>query len=264
MNISIELTPCQKGSVIPLAPPECALPWAIKVREGLQDGEIMRAGLAIARDNEQIPLFTVFDSVCLPLVSDNAPIYYSPCPLLLAERDISSSMWISAQLIKNGYSLAIITLSDKGSQGLRRDESGPLLAEMVRAALPIAFTGHFLLPDDPQKLKSLFARLALELRYDLILTTGGTGVGPRDNTPEATRPLLDRELPGFSQAMMAASLAHTPNAAISRGLAGLMGQSLVINFPGSKKAVCENLEAILPAIPHTLKKIHGDPADCGA
>jgi molybdenum cofactor synthesis domain-containing protein len=97
----------------------------------------------------------------------------------------------------------------------------------------------------------------------LIVTTGGTGVAPRDITPEVTAGLVHKRLPGFEQAMMQASLAATPRAAISRAVAGILGSSLIINLPGSPKGVRENLAPLLPALDHTLDKIHGDPADCG-
>lgn len=164
---------------------------------------------------------------------------------------------------KQGYSLASITLSDKSSQGLRLDKSGPLIIELVKGALNLAFARNFLLPDDPALLKALLADLALYQKYDLIITTGGTGLGLRDFTPQVTESLLNLTLPGFSQAMMNASLAKTPHAMISRAVAGLIGQSLIINLPGSARAVKENLETALPALKHALDKIHGDNTDCG-
>ena len=105
--------------------------------------------------------------------------------------------------------------------------------------------------------------LALGQGYDLILTSGGTGLAPRDTTPEALLPIFERRLPGFEQAMMQASLAKTPTAAISRAVAGTLGRTIVITLPGSRKAVSENLAAILPALGHALEKLHGDPSDCG-
>ena len=99
--------------------------------------------------------------------------------------------------------------------------------------------------------------------YDIICTSGGTGVGPRDITPQTVAPLLDLELPGFATAMMLESLKKTPHAAISRAVCGVLGPSIVITLPGSRKAVLENLAAVLPALPHALDKLHGDPADCG-
>lgn len=167
------------------------------------------------------------------------------------------------EVCKNGRSLAWITLSDKGSQGLREDLSGPAIAEIIGADLPLCHSQGFLLPDEPGPLRALLTELALGLEYDLICTTGGTGLSPRDIAPQVTAALLDLPLPGFSQAMLAASLAKTPRAALSRAVAGVLGRSIVINLPGSRKAVLENLAAVLPALPHALDKLHGDSADCG-
>ncbi len=166
--------------------------------------------------------------------------------------------------VQRGISLASITLSDKGSLGLRTDESGPRIQEICTAALPITYAQGFLIPDNPHQLQALVVDLALYQGYDLIITTGGTGVGPRDTTPEALLPILTHQLHGFEQAMMLASLAKTPHAAISRAIAGTVGQSLLLTLPGSVKAVRENLESVLPAITHALAKLQGDPADCAA
>lgn len=165
--------------------------------------------------------------------------------------------------VKEGFSLAWITLSDTCAAGGREDLSGPLMEELVDEALPLTHSQGFVMPDEPLRLRGLVAELALTQRFDLILTSGGTGVGPRDTTPEAIAPLLDKSLPGFSQAMMQASLTKTPHAVISRALAGAIGRSLVITLPGSKKAVAENLAAVLPAVRHTIEKLQGDTAPCG-
>lgn len=141
--------------------------------------------------------------------------------------------------------------------------SGPAIAEIIGADLPLCHSQGFLLPDEPGPLRALLTELALGLEYDLICTTGGTGLSPRDIAPQVTAALLDLPLPGFSQAMLAASLAKTPRAALSRAVAGVLGRSIVINLPGSRKAVLENLAAVLPALPHALDKLHGDSADCG-
>lgn len=260
MKINLYLPNCRKGATTPIADME--IPGAARWADA-PPARSLPAGTGlygISGDR----LFMATSRICLPVLDAGASITMKLCPLLMAEREILASDGpVALDARKDGYSLAVITLSDKASQGLRRDESGPLLARMARGALPVGFCSLFILPDETGALKSLLAELALVLDYDLILTTGGTGLSPRDITPQATRPLLDMELPGFSQAMMAASLNHTPNAAISRGIAGVIGQSIVINFPGSKKGAGENMEAILSALPHALKKLHGDPADCG-
>jgi molybdenum cofactor synthesis domain-containing protein len=161
-------------------------------------------------------------------------------------------------------SLAWITLSDKGSQGKRDDASGPIIETQVRETMELSLTRGFLIPDSPTRLKALLIDLALFQGFDLILTTGGTGVGPRDITPETTLDVIDKRLPGFEQAMTAASLAKTPMGVISRAVAGTLGSSLIVNLPGSPKAVRENLAAILPAMGHTLDKLQGDPSDCAS
>ena len=165
---------------------------------------------------------------------------------------------------RRGRSLAWITLSDKGAEGLRQDASGPLIEELVAAALPLGLARGFLLPDDQAALRALLTDLALVQGFDLILTTGGTGVAPRDVTPEATLAVIEKRLPGFERAMTAASLAKTPHGAVSRAVAGTLGQSVIVNLPGSPKAVRECLAPLLPALAHTLDKLQGDPAECGA
>ncbi len=164
---------------------------------------------------------------------------------------------------KEGFSLAWITLSDTCAAWGREDLSGPRLAELVGGTLPLCHAQGFVLPDDPARLRALVADLALHQRFDLILSSGGTGVGPRDTTPEAVLPLLDKRLPGFEQAMLLASLQKTPHAVISRAVAGAVGTSLLLTLPGSLKAVSENLQAVLPALRHTLEKLQGDTAPCG-
>lgn len=165
---------------------------------------------------------------------------------------------------QSGYSLAWVTLSDKGAAGLRDDSSGPLIGDMAAAELGLsAIQGH-ILPDDARALKALLTDLALTQRFDIVVTTGGTGVGPRDVTPEATLSVIEQRLPGFEAAMMRASLNATPRAAISRAVAGFLGQCLIVNLPGSPKGVRENLAAVLPAMEHALEKRQGDPSDCGA
>ena len=161
------------------------------------------------------------------------------------------------------YQAVILTVSDSCAAGTRTDTSGPAMAALVADALPLCHSQGFLLPDDAVQLRALLVDLALNQGYDIICTSGGTGVGPRDISPQVTSAVLDYPLPGFSMAMMQASLAKTPHAAISRAVAGVLGQSIIINLPGSRKAVVENLEAVLPALPHALDKLHGDPADCG-
>ena len=178
-------------------------------------------------------------------------------------RDICVSRSMDFSIYKQGYSLAWITLSDKGSQGLREDKSGPLIAELVARKINISMTQGFILPDEVYELKALLMHLALFWGIDLILTTGGTGVAPRDIAPEATLAVIEKRLYGFEQAMMSTSLNKTVHGMISRAVVGTLDESLIINLPGSPRAVQENLSTILPALEHTLKKLQGDKSDCG-
>ena len=157
--------------------------------------------------------------------------------------------------MQHSYRAAILTLSDKGSRGERIDTSGPAIYECL-TALGIAPERTEIIPDDPEGIEATLRRWVSD-GFDLILTTGGTGLGPRDHTPEATRRVIEREAPGIAELMRAAGLAHTPMAALSRGVAGVAGGTLIINLPGSEKAVRENLDAIEPILPHALQLIRG-------
>jgi len=156
---------------------------------------------------------------------------------------------------------AIITLSDKGSRGERQDESGRVIREMV-TAIGADVRHYEVLPDERTLIAAALMRLADSGAIDLIVTTGGTGVATRDVTPEATRDVIDRELPGMAEAMRAESLKKTAHAMISRSVAGIRKQTLIVNLPGSPRAVRENLAVILPALSHAVEKIKGDPSDC--
>jgi molybdenum cofactor synthesis domain-containing protein len=160
------------------------------------------------------------------------------------------------------FRVAILTLSDKGSKGERDDASGPLIQEMVKA-LPGQVIHYEIIPDEKALIIEALKKSADQLRADLILTTGGTGLSPRDVTPDATLAVIDKEVPGFAEAMRAESLKKTPHAMISRAVVGIRGASLIVNLPGSPKSVRENLSVILPALPHALSKLKGDPSECG-
>ncbi|CAM2058804.1 Molybdenum cofactor synthesis domain containing protein [Desulfovibrionales bacterium] len=163
---------------------------------------------------------------------------------------------------KSGFSLAWITLSDKVSLGRRMDTSGPTIEALVAARLHVAYAAGFVLPDNELALCCLLTQLALEQGFDLVLTTGGTGIALRDTTPEAVLSVIKKRLPGFERAMTAVSLNKTPNAMISRAIVGTLGRTFIATLPGSTKAVAETLDAILPAIPHCLSKLQGDSSDC--
>ena len=159
-----------------------------------------------------------------------------------------------------GFRIGVLTLSDKGSRGEREDESGRLLGEMVA---PLGSVSRYqVIADEEETIVLMLSKWADDLQLDLILTTGGTGLSPRDVTPQATARILDYQVPGMAEAMRAVSMAKTPHAMLSRALVGVRGRTLIINLPGSPKAVKENLDALLPALPHALKKLQGDPSDC--
>lgn len=160
------------------------------------------------------------------------------------------------------YSCGVLTVSDKGSQGKRLDTSGMLLQKMLQAA-GFELTAYLMVPDDVTAIGEVLLEWVDQRHIDLILTTGGTGVAPSDVTPEATIILLDREVPGICEAMRRISFSKTPHALLSRGVAGIRKESLIVNLPGSEKAAGENLEVLLPALPHALYKIKGGEGDCG-
>lgn len=159
------------------------------------------------------------------------------------------------------FTVAVLTLSDKGARGQREDTSGKMLAEML-ASIDGKIEKYEVIPDDRALIQEKLVFYADQLRVDVIATTGGTGIGPRDVTPEATHAVIDKEIPGMAEAMRLAGLQQTPFAMISRAIVGCRGTTLIINLPGSPKGVRENLQAILPAIPHAVEKLKGDPADC--
>ncbi|HMK55642.1 MAG TPA: MogA/MoaB family molybdenum cofactor biosynthesis protein [Dissulfurispiraceae bacterium] len=154
--------------------------------------------------------------------------------------------------------VAVLTLSDKGSKGERADESGPAIADMLKGIGEVRF--YDILPDERDLIKE---RLIFYCgKVDLILTTGGTGLAPRDVTPEATLDVIEREVPGMAEAMRSEGLKKTRNAMLSRAVAGVRGETLIVNLPGSPRAVRENLAVIIDALPHAIEKIKGDPGDC--
>ena len=157
---------------------------------------------------------------------------------------------------------SVITISDRGSRGEREDKSGPEIMMMLRdIGLDIVETK--IIPDEKDQIIKTLIDYADVKGIDLIITTGGTGVSPRDVTPDATLEVIDKEVPGMAEAMRRESAVKTPHAMISRAVVGIRGNSLIVNLPGSPKAVRENLAVILPALKHAVEKIRGDDAECG-
>jgi molybdenum cofactor synthesis domain-containing protein len=157
----------------------------------------------------------------------------------------------------------VITVGDKGSHGEREDLSGRDVIRIL-ADLPIRVDAYEIIPDEKEAIRDKIREYADRKHLDLVVTTGGTGVSPRDVTPDATLEILEKELPGMAEAMRRKSMEKTPHAMISRAVAGIRGQCLIINLPGSPKGARENLEVILPALKHAIEKIKGDPSDCGS
>jgi molybdenum cofactor synthesis domain-containing protein len=152
----------------------------------------------------------------------------------------------------------ILTLSDRSARGERADSSGPALAALVEAG-GWSVTRQAILPDDESAIRAMLSEWADSGELNVILTTGGTGFSPRDVTPEATRAVIEREAPGLAEAMRAASLKITPHAMLSRIVTGIRKKTLIINLPGSPKGAVENLQVVMPVLPHALQLLQEDP-----
>ncbi len=156
---------------------------------------------------------------------------------------------------------AIVTMSDKGYRGEREDLSAGEIKKLLKD-IPAKLAKYIMIPDEKNMIIDTLVNLCDNEKVDLIVTTGGTGVGLRDVTPEATKAVIEIEVPGMAEAMRAKSLEKTPRAMISRAVTGIRGATLIINLPGSPKGVRENFAVVVPAIKHTVEKIKGDSSDC--
>ena len=155
----------------------------------------------------------------------------------------------------------VITVSDKGSRGEREDISGKEIMRLVKE-IPAVVIEYEIIPDETDIISHKLMDLIDEKKIDLVITTGGTGVSPRDVTPDATLGIIEKEIPGMAEAMRRESSAKTPYGMISRAVVGIRKQSLIVNLPGSPRGAKENFSAILPALKHTIEKIKGDETDC--
>lgn len=155
----------------------------------------------------------------------------------------------------------IVCVSDRCSQGIYEDKSGPAIEEIIK---PLAHEIKYLtVPDEKEDISAALISLADDFKADIVLTTGGTGFAPRDVTPEATESVIERRAPGISEAVRMKSLAITPKAMLSRAVSGIRGKTLIINLPGSPKAVRESLEVIMPVFEHAVETMSGKTISCG-
>jgi len=155
----------------------------------------------------------------------------------------------------------VITVSDKGSRGEREDISGKEVMRLIKD-IPAVVIEYEIIPDETDIISHKLIELIDEKRIDLVITTGGTGVGPRDVTADVTLGIIEKEIPGMAETMRRESSIKTPYGMISRAVVGIRKQSLIVNLPGSPRGAKENLSAILPALKHTIEKIKGDETDC--
>ncbi len=252
--MQIQINHCTTGDIFPLSNVELM---------GMQShrcAEITLNNLAVGT-KLSIQGQEIFRVVGRALLPAKGRVHMQSCPLLKSFVPLDEGK-IDLEPSKHGYALAWITLSDKGFVGEREDTSGPAIGRILGEHIPVCHEQGFILPDHAPSLQTLLTELSHGQGYNIICTTGGTGLGERDVAVEASLAVIEKRLQGFEQVMMQASLSKTPNAAISRAIVGTIGKCLLINLPGSQKAVQENLIAILASLPHALAKLNGDTADC--
>jgi molybdenum cofactor synthesis domain-containing protein len=160
------------------------------------------------------------------------------------------------------FTVGILTISDKGAAGERQDKSGEAIHKIL-SGINVSIVNYTIVPDEKEAIVEKLVRWADEDKLDVVFTTGGTGLTPRDVTPEATLSVVDKIVPGFAEAMRAESLKKTPMAMLSRAVVGTRGKCLIVNLPGSPRAVCECLEVILPALAHAVETLKGQAGECG-
>ena len=194
-------------------------------------------------------------------------IYYQAGDCVMPKEGIFAEVLVGGNIkvgneitIVSGYKLGIITVSDKGSRGEREDKSGAVIMERLKPLADVV--DYRIVPDEMEDIEKAIKEMADEMKVDLILTTGGTGFSSRDITPEVTLSLCDKAVPGIPEAMRAASYKITPKAMLSRATAGIRKQTLIINLPGSPKAVSECLDVVLPVLNHGLEILTGKGSEC--
>ena len=183
--------------------------------------------------------------------------------IVLRAGNISEGDKMEVIVQRKSLRTAVVTLSDKGSQGEREDRSGPIIKQLLEQAGYLV-EEQILLPDHQKQLEETLIDLADRRQMDLIITTGGTGFSPRDLTPEATMAIAERNAPGIAEAIRAYSMQITGRAMLGRGVSVIRGTTLIINLPGSPKAVKEGLECILPFLDHGIEMLRGKAEDCAA
>lgn len=157
--------------------------------------------------------------------------------------------------------ISVMTVSDRCSRKICEDKSGPLISELLSDMAETA--EYVIVPDEKEEISRELIRLSDEVKSDIIFTTGGTGFAPRDVTPEATKAVIEKDVPGIPEAIRAKSFEITPKAMLSRATAGIRGKTLIINLPGSPKAVRESLEVVMPVLKHAVETLSGDTQNCG-
>ncbi len=185
---------------------------------------------------------------------------------VLRSGELAAGMPVTTDAALDRPRYAVVTLSDSRARAVSKqkaDAAGDAVCELLETGLPTGLqVGRRLLADDRKSIERELTRLCDEAVCDLVVTTGGTGLSPRDVTPEATLAVIDREIPGMAEAMRAAGMAKTPRAMLSRAVCGQRGSTIIVNLSGSPKAVREQLEVLLPALPHAIEVASGVPQDC--